>query len=102
MPMATMAFARQFIAHTLLSATSTRYATCLSSLFTLVVAWFVYGSYVHDLAQSGSWGCEMSWMTPSYIPIPWPEGPSSKYRIYLYREQGWDVEEQVGSHDSFR
>lgn len=45
--------------------------------------------------MSGAWGCEMSWMTPSYIRIQDPIGPSSRYSLYLYREQGWDIDEQV-------
>jgi glycosylphosphatidylinositol deacylase len=73
------------------------YATYTFIIFYAILTWLVYRSYVQDQMHSGSWGCEMSWMTPSYIRLAWPEAPSKKYSIYLYREQGWDTEERVSS-----
>jgi hypothetical protein len=58
----------------------------------LVISYLVHASYRQDQRISGSWGCEMSWMTPSYIPIQLNPGG---YSLYLYREQGWDTDEHV-------
>ena len=71
------------------------YATWISATLTVVLSCVVYRAYRSDQARSGSWGCEMSWMTPSYVRIPWMDAPSVKYDIYLYREQGWDLEGRV-------
>jgi glycosylphosphatidylinositol deacylase len=68
-----------------------------SSLVSAVLTWIVYREYTSDVATSGAWGCEMSWMTPSYVEIPWPDTPLSRYRLFWYREQGWDNEEEVCS-----
>ncbi|WRT68914.1 uncharacterized protein IL334_005896 [Kwoniella shivajii] len=40
----------------------------------------------------------MSWMSPSYHLLQWPENPISRYKVYLYREQGWDTEHFVAGH----
>ncbi|ORY29176.1 PGAP1-like protein-domain-containing protein [Naematelia encephala] len=58
--------------------------------FSVIFSWVIYRCYVFDQAQSGGWGCEMSWMTPTYSKIDWDEPPSSRYALWLYREQGWD------------
>jgi glycosylphosphatidylinositol deacylase len=50
----------------------------------------LHKAFTDDQRVSGTWGCEMSWMTPSYSRVDWPVSPSSKYTLYLYREQGWD------------
>ena len=63
--------------------------------FTIVSTLMVYVAFVRDQADSGRWGCEMSWMLPSYIPIAWPDNPSKKYSLYLYREQEWDTISEV-------
>lgn len=62
-----------------------------------ITCWTVYISFARDQATSGAWGCEMSWMTPAYVRVPWRDPPSTKYALYLYREQGWDGE-QVSLH----
>ena len=71
------------------------YPTWLCCLFTLGFTWLVYDVYQRDQAQSGAWGCEMSWMNPSYLKIPWGNSPVPKYSLYLYREQGWDYDTKV-------
>ena len=59
-------------------------------LLTVVIALVTYQQYTLDQKESGSWGCEMSWMTPSYRPIETPDGPIPRYKLWLYREAGWD------------
>lgn len=58
-----------------------------------ISSWFLYITFARDQATSGAWGCEMSWMTPAYVRVPWRDPSSTKYALYLYREQGWDGEE---------
>jgi hypothetical protein len=65
------------------------------SLLSLLITWIIYNEFSKDLAVSGTWGCEMSWMTPSYVEIPWKDSPMKRYRLFWYREQGWDNEVQV-------
>lgn len=54
-------------------------------------------AFQQDQLRSGGWGCEMSWMTPAYVPVLWEQPPSTKYRLYLYREQGWDLSDKVST-----
>lgn len=58
----------------------------------VVMTWGWYQLYALDQAQSGTWGCEMSWMTPSYVKIITGDSSFSRYALYLYREIGWDTE----------
>ena len=58
-----------------------------SILATVYISWQTYLGHVASRDSIGSWGCEMSWMTPSYSLVP---TAPSRYRLYLYREQGWD------------
>lgn len=48
----------------------------------------------------GAGSCRMSWMSPSYIKIDSFGSEytrlSGKYTTYLYREQGWNLEDKVG------
>lgn len=74
---------------------SSRLATSLVSIVGCLLSGLLYHSYVEDQRLLGAWGCEMSWMTPSYIPLAWSDAPSLKYRTYLYREQGWDLDVTV-------
>lgn len=67
----------------------------LAPLLTTLVAVYVAWLYKVDSAQTAGWGCEMSWMTPSYLLIETPESPVPRYRLYLYRESGWDIQEEV-------
>lgn len=60
------------------------------------MTWGWYHLYAVDQAQSGMWGCEMSWMMPSYVKIDTPDSPTSRYALYLYREVGWDAEDVSG------
>lgn len=36
-------------------------------------------------------------MTPSYKEIVWKDAPIQRYRLFWYREQGWDREEKVSA-----
>jgi glycosylphosphatidylinositol deacylase len=62
----------------------------LGPCLVIPLTWAWYRIYAIDYSQGGQWGCEMSWMTPSYIPIETPYSPVSRYKLYLYREIGWD------------
>lgn len=68
---------------------------CLAPLLTTLVAVYVAWLYKVDSAQTAGWGCEMSWMTPSYLLIEMPESPVPRYSLFLYRESGWDIHEEV-------
>jgi glycosylphosphatidylinositol deacylase len=70
--------------------------TALVVAITLILGWLTSTVYKNDQARTGAWGCEMSWMNPSYALLSWPERPSKQYQLYLYREQGWDVAEPTG------
>ncbi|EIW66887.1 hypothetical protein TREMEDRAFT_45408 [Tremella mesenterica DSM 1558] len=70
---------------------SLRSATYVWSLLGVLLSCFVYRSFNLDQTQSGSWGCEMSWMTPSYLKMEWSDSPIAKYSLFLYREVGWDT-----------
>lgn len=63
-------------------------------LATLYLSWQTYHGFIATRRTIGSWGCEMSWMTPSYSLVPFQ--PESRYRLYLYREQGWDADDARG------
>ncbi|WVR09177.1 hypothetical protein IAU60_006239 [Kwoniella sp. DSM 27419] len=75
-----------------------RFATWTFGLVTLCLSWWTYRLYTEDMARSGSWGCEMSWMMPTYHAVDWPDKPSPGYRMFRYREQGWDLDDQVSGH----
>ncbi|OCF31357.1 hypothetical protein I316_06962 [Kwoniella heveanensis BCC8398] len=68
------------------------------SVIALFLSWILYQAYTYDNAQSGAWGCEMSWMTPSYRMIDWKDNPVPRYTLHLYRELGWDNDGQVTGH----
>ncbi|KAL7423956.1 GPI inositol deacylase [Cryptotrichosporon argae] len=72
------------------------YKTFVLALFFLVATWTAYIAFSADQLRSGAWGCEMSWMMPSYHAVEWPDAPSTKYRLYLYREQGVDDQDPSG------
>lgn len=55
----------------------------ISAVISILISFQIYHGH-----GSTPWGCEMSWMTPSYSLVPVEQ--SSRYRLYLYREQGWD------------
>jgi len=55
----------------------------------------MYQCFLEDQRQSGTYGCEMSYMWPTYHEVHWSDKPSKKYDLYLYREQGWDRDERV-------
>lgn len=40
----------------------------------------------------------MSWMSPSYRRLEWTEFISTRYALYLYREQGLDSEDTLSGH----
>jgi hypothetical protein len=65
---------------------------CLIGIATI---YLVVQCFTEDQKQSGSYGCEMSYMWPTYRVVDWPDSPSNKYALYLYREQGWDRNDQV-------
>jgi hypothetical protein len=64
----------------------------LISLSTALFASYLFYAWTVTQRQAGSWGCEMSWMLPSYLPIQWEDKPNLNYDLYLYREQEWDRE----------
>jgi hypothetical protein len=37
----------------------------------------------------------MSYMWPTYHLVDWPDNPSRKYSLHLYREQGWNRFDKV-------
>nr|XP_019009694.1 uncharacterized protein I206_05254 [Kwoniella pini CBS 10737]OCF48475.1 hypothetical protein I206_05254 [Kwoniella pini CBS 10737] len=69
--------------------------TYFSAFISIAITILVYQCYQDDLSKSGAWGCEMSWMSPSYQRIQWKDDPGHRYRLFLYREQGLDIESQV-------
>ncbi|WVQ89980.1 GPI inositol-deacylase [Cryptococcus gattii] len=76
----------------------TRFLSPLFCVLAFLFSCAIYQSFRADLKQSGSWGCEMSWMSPSYRRLEWTEFISTKYALYLYREQGWDSEDTLSGH----
>lgn len=68
-----------------------------STVLSLLFAWVLWASFEDDQRTSGQWGCEMSWMTPSYRLIEWADAPIRRYKLYLYREQGWDPDSEVST-----
>ena len=44
----------------------------------------------------------MSWMYPTYTLIETPDAPIGSYKLWLYRESGWDdgLASSDASHDS--
>jgi hypothetical protein len=72
-----------------------RWTSAVWCLVGAAVTYLVYWCFVDDQTQSGTYGCEMSYMWPTYHAVDWPDSPSSKYALYLYREQGWDRNDQV-------
>lgn len=74
-----------------------RYALSRPAAFALVVAWLIATwaftvCFMSDQKTSGSWGCEMSYMTPSYYQLDWKENSVPRYSLHLYREAGFDPE----------
>jgi hypothetical protein len=68
----------------------------LGPLVALVLV--LVASSAHVAGSLGRWTCRMSWMSPSYILLPGVEEPSDwagRWRLYLYREQGWDGDQTV-------
>ncbi|KIR64172.1 GPI inositol-deacylase [Cryptococcus bacillisporus CA1873] len=76
----------------------TRFLSPIFCVLAFLFSCAIYQSFRADLKQSGSWGCEMSWMSPSYSRLEWTEFISTKYALYLYREQGWDSEDTLSGH----
>lgn len=64
----------------------------------LFVAAFWHSSQLHAL-ELGRWTCRMSWMSPSYLHITTLNTTvtplASKYKLFLYREIGWDGDQTV-------
>ena len=55
-------------------------------------------SSAHVTGSLGRWTCRMSWMSPSYVLLRGVEEPSDwagRWRLFLYREQGWQGDEAV-------
>lgn len=73
----------------------TQFLSPLFCALAILFSFSIYQSFRADLKQSGSWGCEMSWMSPSYRRLEWIDFISTRYALYLYREQGWDSEDTV-------
>lgn len=65
-------------------------ATAILSALWLVFTAIAFLTFSQDQKRSGSWGCEMSYMWPSYQRIEWQGATNSRYALYLYREAGWD------------
>lgn len=68
----------------------------LVPLIVLVV--ILLTSSAHVKGSLGRWTCRMSWMSPSYIQLRGAEEPSDwagRWRLFLYREQGWDGDPTV-------
>lgn len=68
-----------------------------ASVSMAVIVWF---AYVEDMKTSGAWGCAMSWMTPRFVkqtgpPLGNHSRTLDKYDLYLYREDGWDLNDIV-------
>ncbi|OCF72438.1 hypothetical protein I204_06817 [Kwoniella mangroviensis CBS 8886] len=90
--------AQHGIAVRALDTAKSRSVTVLSALLGVLYIWIVYHFYQKDLQESGSWGCEMSWMSPSYKLVEWQDNPIPRYQVYLYREQGLETESSVAGH----
>lgn len=65
------------------------------ALLAIGLTGLIFRCFQEDQTQSGTWGCEMSYMWPTYHKVEWSENPSSKYSLWLYREQGWDRDMRV-------
>ncbi|AGV14473.1 GPI inositol-deacylase [Cryptococcus neoformans AD2-60a] len=76
----------------------TQFLSPLFCALAILFSFSIYQSFRADLKQSGSWGCEMSWMSPSYRRLEWIDFISTRYALYLYREQGWDSEDTLSGH----
>ena len=72
-----------------------RRTTWLAAITVLIACLAVWLHNV-DVQRGANWGCEMSWMTPSYTLMDTDGSPTPRYRLYLYREQGWDTSQLVG------
>ncbi|ODN74648.1 hypothetical protein, variant 1 [Cryptococcus amylolentus CBS 6039] len=65
----------------------------------IALSWVAFSIYQEDVRVSGSWGCEMSWMSPSYAPLQWPQRPMrQRYGLYRYLEQGIDTDSPPRGH----
>jgi hypothetical protein len=76
-----------------------RWKSAIWSLVGLGLTALIYRCFLQDQQQSGSYGCEMSYMWPTYHQVDWPDNPSAKYSLYLYREQGWDRDDRVSQQN---
>lgn len=72
-----------------------RIVTTVWALLAVGLTVWIFHCFQEDQAISGTWGCEMSYMWPTYHKVDWPDNPSAKYSLWLYREQGWDRDIQV-------
>ncbi|WWD06458.1 hypothetical protein V865_004548 [Kwoniella europaea PYCC6329] len=90
--------AQHGIAVKALETAKSRSVTSFSALLGVLFIWIVYHFYQRDLQESGSWGCEMSWMSPSYQLVEWQDNPIPRYQVYLYREQGLEMESSLIGH----
>nr|XP_019047771.1 hypothetical protein I302_04388 [Kwoniella bestiolae CBS 10118]OCF26701.1 hypothetical protein I302_04388 [Kwoniella bestiolae CBS 10118] len=82
----------------LLNTVKSRLVTLLSAFMGVLFTLLVYHCYQRDLKESGSWGCEMSWMSPSYHLLQWHDNPIPRYQVYHYREQGLDIDSTLAGH----
>jgi glycosylphosphatidylinositol deacylase len=81
------------------SKTTWRWKSTVWCIIGISLTFLIYQCFLEDQRQSGSYGCEMSYMWPTYHPVDWPDNPSKKYSLYLYREQGWDGDDRVSLFD---
>jgi hypothetical protein len=71
-------------------------------LFPLVLfAALVWQSTRLHASELGRWTCRMSWMSPSYLQMTALNTSvtplASKYKLFLYREVGWDADQTVSA-----
>lgn len=72
-----------------------RWASTVWAVLAVVLTGVVFYCFQEDQSESGTWGCEMSYMWPTYHQVECPDNPSGKYSLWLYREQGWDRDLRV-------
>ncbi|WVQ75443.1 hypothetical protein IAR50_005068 [Cryptococcus sp. DSM 104548] len=78
---------------------SSRSIVGIFGILALVISWAAFSVYREDVRVSGSWGCEMSWMSPSYVPLHWPKlRTPQRYGLYRYLEQRIDTDSPPGGH----
>lgn len=71
--------------------------TILLSLSWLLLSLIGLVCFSLDQARSGSMGCEMSWMSPTYHRLEWDQSTEQRYSVYLYREGGLDPAKVSGA-----